>query len=120
MLNVKNIDFNNFVSQFKTGLQLPVAETKLEKIKIFTQEVFQVAKNKLVDFCTGVYHNLESIGILVLSSLGLSALIGELPFWLTLPWWIEAPFVVPVLSVAIIYLLVYNGERRMLKRFANA
>jgi|688.fasta_scaffold18147_6 hypothetical protein len=116
MLNVKNIDFNNFVSK----LQLPEGETRFEKVKTFAQQALHTAKNKLLEFCTGVYQNAESISVLVLSSLGLSALIGELPFWLTLPWWIEAPLVVPVLSVLTIYLLVYNGERRMLKRSSRA
>lgn len=111
----QNVDFNDIILK----LQIPEAPTKWQRFKKFVKDVAVSAKNKIVDFFKGMYHNAESISVLVLSSFGLSALIGELPFWMTLPWWVEAPLVIPVLSVGIIYLLVYNGERRMLNR-ANA
>lgn len=114
MLN--SIHLNDIVIK----LQIPQGQTKWERFKKFTKDVIKTVKTKVVEFFKGMYHNAESISVLVLSSFGLSALIGELPFWLTLPWWVEAPLVIPVVSVAIIYGLVYNGERRMNKRAAHA
>lgn len=90
------------------------------KIKTFCTETITTAKNKVVSFIKGFYHHAESVAILTLSSLGLSALLGELPFWLALPWWVEAPMVIPVLSVFMIFGLVTIGEKRTKKRLAHA
>lgn len=90
------------------------------KIKIFCTEAYVAAKDKIISFVRGFYHHAESIGLLTLASFGLSALIGELPFLLMLPWWIEATMVIPVLSVLIVYLLVSLGELRTKRRLAHA
>lgn len=91
-----------------------------QRTKTFCKEVAIAAKNKVVNFVKGFYHHAESVAILTLSSLGLSALIGELPFWIALPWWVEAPMIIPVLSVFIIFGLVTLGEKRTQRRLAYA
>jgi len=105
-------------------LELPQVETYentiFNKSLSFVKNVAVFAKKKVVNFATGFYNHAESIAILTLSSFGLSALIGEIPFWLTLPWWIEATMVIPVISVLIIYGLVALGEKRTKKRLSRA
>lgn len=88
------------------------------KLTTFVKEAAVAAKNKIISFVTGFYQHAESIAVLTLSSFGLSALLGELPFWVALPWWIEGPMVIPVLSVIIIWALVTIGEKRALRRAA--
>jgi hypothetical protein len=100
-------------------LQLPEGLTRWERFKKFTHQVVTVAKNKVVNFFKGFYQNIESVGVLTLSAFGLSALLGELPFWVTLPWWIEGAMVIPVLSVMIILLLITIGEKRAKRRMAH-
>ena len=47
-------------------------------------------------------------------------MIGELPFWLTLPWWIEGAMVIPFISICIVLGLIKMGEVRAKKRVAIA
>lgn len=112
---LQKINFDDIVVKF----QIPEAPTKWQRFKKFTKEVFNAAKNKVINFFKGFYQNVETVGVLTLSALGLSALIGELPFWVTLPWWIEGAMVIPVISVMIIFLLVTIGEKRAKRRMAH-
>jgi hypothetical protein len=86
----------------------------------FVVDTVKTAKTKVIDFFKGFYNNFESITILTLSSFGISALIGELPFLLTLPMWIEAAMVIPFISVCIVWLLATSGEKRAKRRLAYA
>lgn len=92
----------------------------LSKIKNFVVKVFKRTREKIVDFFVGFYRHFESVSLLTLSSFGLSALLGELPFWLTLPWWIEAPMVIPFISICIVLMLIKMGETRAKRRIAVA
>lgn len=103
-----------------TMMKIPEAPTKWERFKKFCKDVVIAAKNSIVNFFKGIYHHFESVTVLTLSSFGLSALLGEIPFWVALPWWIEAAMVIPLISVTIITLLVLNGERRAKGRMAHA
>jgi hypothetical protein len=47
------------------------------------------------------------------------ALLSRLPFVYNLPMWIEAPWVIPVVSVVIVGVLLWNGERRANRREAK-
>lgn len=89
-----------------------------EKAITFIKEVMIAAKNKVVGFTVGMYQHAEMIGILTLSSLGLNALLSELPFMFALPMFIEGALVIPVAAVVIILMLVKNSERRTTKRLA--
>jgi hypothetical protein len=88
----------------------------LKKSLKFIRDVVVVAATKVKNFFVGVYQHAESITVLTLASMGLSALIGELPFWLTLPMWIEAPLVIPFISVTIIWLIMKFAEWRSNRR----
>jgi len=100
-------------------LQLTKKVTFFSRVKKFVKEATTAAKNKVINFFKGFYQNVESVGVLTLSAFGLSALFGELPFWVTLPWWIEGAMVIPVLSVLVIVVLVTIGEKRAKRRMAH-
>lgn len=117
-LSISQRDMFSFDAIIKS-FQIPEAETKFQRFKKFIKDVAVTAKNKVINFVKGFYRNAESVGVLTLAAFGASALIGELPFLLTLPWWIEAAMVVPVLSVLAVFLLVTIGEYRAKKRIQN-
>ena len=100
------------------GMPLPT-RSWWQKTKQFCSEAAVAAKRRVVNFVRGFYQHAESVGVLTLASLGLSALLGELPFWITLPWWIEATMVIPVLSVLIIIGLVSLNEYRTKRRLSH-
>lgn len=103
-------------------VKMNISETPEGKSKVlsFIKDVFTVAKNKVVNFVKGFYNNIESVGVLTLAAFGASALIGELPFFLALPWWIEAAMVVPVVAVVLVLLLITIGEKRAKARMEYA
>jgi hypothetical protein len=98
---------NQIVSSRKTAIQ-------------FAEEVVVAARDKILGFFKGMWQHIESVIILTLSSFGLSALLGELPFWLTLPWWVEAAMVIPLFSVVFIIGLLLSAERRAKARMVVA
>lgn len=98
----------------------PAKVSILKRAINFVTDVVVAAKNTVVDFFVGLYHNAESTIILILSSIGLSALLAEIPFWFTVPFWFEAFLVIPFISVCIILLLLYIAERRGYYRLNRA
>ena len=84
----------------------------------FVTKVVKVAAKDLKDYAVGFYTHLESVGILVLASLGLNQLLGEVPFFLALPAFIEAPLVIPVLAVLLISALIWSSTFRHDRRLA--
>lgn len=91
----------------------------IKKVAKFVKDCAIAAKNKVVGFFKGVYHNAYATTVLVLATLGVNSLIGQLPFMYTLPLWIEATMVIPLISVGVVWLLVkameYTNERRETK-----
>ncbi len=87
-----------------------------EKTTSFIREMWQGFRSTVVNFVRDCYRHAESITILVLSSLGLNALLGELPFYMNLPMWVEATMVVPVASVLIITGLLWSATTRANRR----
>lgn len=90
----------------------------LRKSKDFIVETAKVAVTKVKDFVVGFYQHAESVVVLSLGAYGLCALLGELPFWVTLPFWVEGPMVIPVVSVLIICGIMkiaqVRNDRRMI------
>lgn len=86
----------------------------------FTKDVCRGAARKVKSFVRGMYDHAEATTILILSSLGVTAILSEIPFYWALPIWIEAPMVIPILSVAIISVMVWNANRRTSARMAMA
>jgi hypothetical protein len=82
----------------------------------FVKETIVVAYKKVKVFLRGVWNHIETVAVLVLATYGLATLIGELPFLITLPMWVETPFVAPVLAVIGIKILLRISERRMIRR----
>jgi hypothetical protein len=109
----------SYFSDMKIKMNITETPAGKNKVLSFVKDVFTVAKNKIVNFVKGFYRNVESVGVLTLAAFGTSALIGELPFLLTLPWWIEATMVIPVASVILVMILVTIGEKRAKKRMQN-
>jgi hypothetical protein len=66
--------------------------------------------NKVEQVAVGTWKHLFGIAILTFASYGVTALLTELPFYITLPFWIEAPMVIPVIAVIFIGLLVKGTE----------
>lgn len=85
----------------------------------FVKKTFNVMKNDVKNFFKKFYQNAETVAVLTFASLGASAVIGELPFLVTLPMWIETPMIVPVISVMLIAGLIKLGELRYTKRLDN-
>lgn len=88
----------------------------LRKIGKFCKEIVHAAGRKILWFVKGTYEHAEAIAVLTLASIGLNLMLGEMPFIFTLPMWIEAPLVIPVLSVVVIGLLVKFMEWRSIRR----
>lgn len=83
-----------------------------KRTKNFVVDVAVAAKNTVVDFAIGLWHHAESTTLLVLSSIGLSSLLAEIPFIFTVPMWFEGVFIIPVISVLLILALVKISEKR--------
>lgn len=90
--------------------------TRTEKSKSFIHEMWTGFRNAVVNFVRDVYQHTEAVIILILSSLGLNALLGELPFYMSLPMWIEATMVIPIASVLIISGLLWSATTRANRR----
>lgn len=88
------------------------------KAVIFVKEVIVIAAKKVLRFVKGVYDHIETVAILVLATFGLANLLGELPFMITLPVWVETPFVAPVLAVLIVKMLMLVSQKRFDKHHA--
>lgn len=89
---------------------------RIRKMKRFILRVAKVAMMKVWRFVVGVYNHAEAIAVLVLASLGLNALLGEIPFYYMLPMWVEATMIIPVLSVLIISFIIKIAEWRHNRR----
>ncbi|MCK9429379.1 MAG: hypothetical protein M0R17_05205 [Candidatus Omnitrophica bacterium] len=72
----------------------------------FIKRLFKQVISKIVDIFKDLFNNFESVIILTLSGIGLTTLLVQVPFMITLPLWIEASMVIPVIAVLIITFLV--------------
>lgn len=95
----------------------------IKKVANFIKECAVAAKNKVVKFFKGLKDHTEGAVILVLASIGVNALASQLPFMYTLPLWVEATMVIPVLSVLTILIMVkvmeWRAKRRQARTMAN-
>ena len=90
----------------------------LSSAKKFVKEVISTAYNKVKNFAVGMWHHAEGVTLLVLASFGLTALLSELPFLMSLPLWIEGPLVIPAIAVLIVLIVLKFGEWRLERRAA--
>lgn len=84
----------------------------IKKIATFVKETVVIAFKKVVKFVKGVYDHIETVAIIVLATFGLANLLGELPFMITLPMWVETPMVAPILAILIIKILMWISQKR--------
>ena len=108
-----------------TGL-MPVNKIfggKLETPINFVKDVVIATKDHIINFVKGFYHHFESVTLLTFSALGVSALLAEIPFYVTLPMWIESTLFIPILSIVFVLLIVklaeYRANRRGVQQFAE-
>lgn len=71
-------------------------------------------------FFKGLADHAEATAILTAASIGVTALLSEVPFLLTVPLWLEAPLVIPVLAILLIIALLISMEHRAGRRMAKA
>jgi hypothetical protein len=71
-------------------------------IKRILKAIWRTVKNAVID----LFSNIESVVILSASAIGVSAILQQLPFHYTLPAIIDAPMIIPIVSVLFILLLV--------------
>lgn len=93
---------------------------RIEEAIDFVKEIAVAAKDHIVNFVKGFAQHFESISVLTLSSLGLSGLLAEIPFYVALPMWVEAPMFIPVVSVLIILGIMKIAEVRADRRLMKA
>ena len=74
----------------------------------FISKVF----SKITDFLKGLFNNAESVVVLSAAAIGANAVIQQMPFYLTLPLWIEATAVIPFISVLLVFTVVTMMEIR--------
>ena len=92
----------------------------IKKVAKFIKDVAVAAKNRVVSFVKGLYHHTEGIVIVLLATLGVNVIYSQAPFLYTLPLWVEATMVIPVLSVFTVFLLIKAMEWRDNRRRWNA
>lgn len=79
----------------------------------FIKRVVKNAITAIKSFVKEAVDNVEAVIILSTASVGITALLSELPLYIALPMWVEAPMVVPFLSVMIILGLTYTMQWRL-------
>ena len=79
-------------------------------LKKFIKSVIKGIKEAIVETVKSIVYNFEAVIILTLSSIGITFLLSELPFMISIPLWIEllisTQMIIPVLSVLLITGLV--------------
>ena len=100
-------------------MNISFLKDKITQAFKFTKDVSLVIKKHTLEFINGCWQYAETITILTLSSIGLTSLLSEIPFYYTIPMWIESPMVIPVVSVLCILALVKIAERRGNKKEEN-
>lgn len=84
----------------------------MKRVRNFAVEVAKQTFHKVKSFLKGAFNHAESIILLSLSALGLNSLLGELPFLVALPAWIEWPLIIPVIAVLTVSALSKMAEKR--------
>lgn len=72
----------------------------------FIKKLFKAVVKTITSWFKETVNNAEATVILITASLGLTAIISELPFIIALPLWMEATMVAPILSILTILFLI--------------
>jgi hypothetical protein len=114
-------DFRQKVSSFlvKEGETEPEKRSLFNRCLSFGIEAVKATGRKIARFIVDVTQHTEAVVVLCFASLGASALLAEIPFYMQLPIWVETQMVFPVLSVVIISCLISSGVWRANRRKAK-
>lgn len=108
--------FKAVIKFIKKRINAKPEETKKESIGVriadMAIKVADVAVKTVVSFAQNCYNNAEAVVLLLAASFGFSALLGRLPLVISIPLIIGEAMLIPVLSVAIVWLLLVSIERR--------
>ena len=72
----------------------------------FIKKVFKTIVNTVIGFFKETVNNAEASIILIAASFGITALVSELPFMIALPMWVELTAVAPLISIALVMILI--------------
>ena len=81
----------------------------LNFLKNMCLSAFRTTKNIVID----MFNNAEAVILLSAASIGFTAILTEIPFHITVPMWIDAPMVLPFMSVLIVLTIVTIMEKRL-------
>jgi hypothetical protein len=91
----------------------------IQGAKRFVVKVAKAAYTAVFDYLKGIWQHWETIVIIILAGVGLTALICEIPWVMTIaiPTWVIAEYIIPVFAAAVIWLLIdlakWRRNRRM-------
>jgi len=68
--------------------------------------------NSIIKSIKDIIGNFEAVSITLLAAVGATALLKQLPFYITLPLWIESTMVYPMIASFIVLLLCISLWRR--------
>jgi hypothetical protein len=74
----------------------------MKTILKFIGDIFHGIWKTIKGIVKGLVQNTEGVVILVAASIGFTTIISNLPFAMSLPMWIEASMVAPVLGVLMV------------------
>lgn len=76
------------------------------KIINFIKKILVNIFNSLKNLIINILSNIESVIILLFASIGLTTILAEIPFHYALPAFIDAPLIIPIVSIMLITGLV--------------
>lgn len=91
-------------------------EKFLRRLAQFCRKLLQAAADTVVSFFRDAITYTEAVAILIFASLGINALLGEIPFFWTMPMWLEAELVIPALAVVCTLALLKSSDWRSNRR----
>lgn len=97
--------------------QNPVARAG-KAVSRFVTGFINAFTRKCVDVVVGTYRNFEAIVLLTLAALGATSILSMMPFYFTMPLWIEGPMVIPVLAVMVVSMFLALMDYRIRRREA--
>lgn len=83
------------------------------RIGAFIKKVAKAMWRTIASFVKDTVNNAEATILLCTSAVGVSAIIGKQAMVYQLPAFINAPMVIPMISIAFVVLLTYSMQWRM-------
>ena len=87
------------------------------KIVNFAKRTVKSAVKNFTSFVKGFVNHAETVAVLSFSAIGANLILSEIPFYASMPLWIEAPLIIPALSILVVGLLLKSAEIRHSERY---